>query len=229
MNFLNPSPENRAKVVEPAVSICPAGERFPLPQAQDYKEEMDRLKTLVEKQRDQGREIVVVMGVGFVGAVMAGVVADSMDKGTGKPGKFVLAMQRPSSRSYWKIPYLRRGIPPVQSEDPEVEAIIRRSVLEKGTLSATFSYDALALADVVVVDVQCDYVKDKLGDMRVGRADIAALEESFKVIGDRIRPECLVLIETTVPPGATERIAYPILKEAFERRGMAHAEPVLAH
>jgi UDP-N-acetyl-D-glucosamine dehydrogenase len=206
-----------------------SGERFPLPQAQDYEKEVDRLKALVGEQRAQGREIVVVMGVGFVGAVMAGVVADSVDKATGRPGKFVLAMQRPSPRSYWKIPYLQRGIPPVQSEDPEVEAIIRRSVLEKGTLSATFSYDALALADVVVVDVQCDYVKDKLGDMRVGRADIAALEESFKVIGDRIRPECLVLIETTVPPGATERIAYPIFKEAFERRGMAGAEPLLAH
>jgi len=132
---------------------------------------------------------------------MAGVVADSVDKRTGRPTKFVLAMQRPSARSYWKIPYLQQGIPPVQSEDPEVEVIVRRGVLEKKTLSATFSYDALELADVVVVDVQCDYVKDKLGDMRVGRADIAALEESFAIIGERIRPECLVLIETTVPPG----------------------------
>ncbi len=32
-----------------------------------------------------GREIVVVMGVGFVGAVMAGVVADSVHKVTGGP------------------------------------------------------------------------------------------------------------------------------------------------
>ena len=37
------------------------------------------------------------MGIGFVGAVMAGVVADSVNKKTGRPGKFVLAMQRPSA------------------------------------------------------------------------------------------------------------------------------------
>jgi nucleotide sugar dehydrogenase len=160
------------------------------------------------------------MGVGFVGAIMAAVVADSVDKKTGTPGKFVIAMQRPSARSYWKIPYLQRGLPPVQSEDPEVAEIIHRCVLEKQTLSATFSYDALGLADVVVVDVQCDYVKDKLGDMRVGRADIAALEESFQVIGERIQPECLVLIETTVPPGTTERIAYPIIERCFQARGL---------
>ena len=217
-----------------AVSTCPAGERFPLPKADDYDAELGRLQRLAAEQRGLGREIVVVMGVGFVGAIMAAVVADSVDKKTGKPGKFVIAMQRPSARSYWKIPYLQRGLPPVQSEDPEVEEIIRRCVLEKQTLSATFSYDALGLADVVVVDVQCDYVKDKLGDMRVGRADIAALEESFKVIGERIQPNCLVLIETTVPPGTTEHLAYPIIKSAFAARGLmrptgSHSAPRAQH
>jgi len=43
------------------------------------------------------------MGVGFVGAVMAAIVADTVDKKTGKPGKFVIGCQRPSPRSYWKI------------------------------------------------------------------------------------------------------------------------------
>ena len=222
-----PAPSLRSPAAAP-VSIGPRGERFPLPDAEAYAAERARLAALVTAQRQAGREVVVVMGVGFVGAVMAGVVADSVNRHTGTPGKFVLAMQRPSPRSYWKIPYLQQGEPPVQSEDPEVAEIIRRCVLAKGTLSATFSYDALEWADVVVVDVQCDYVKDKLGDMRVGRADIAALEESFKIIGDRIRPDCLVLIETTVPPGTTEFLAYPILQQAFAARGCP-GEPLLAH
>jgi nucleotide sugar dehydrogenase len=202
------------------VSTCPQGEAFPLPLQADYEREGQRLRALAAEQRGMGREIVVVMGVGFVGAIMAGVVADSVNRRTGRASKFVIAMQRPSPRSYWKIPYLNRGIAPVQAEDPEVVPLIRRTALEKKTLTATFTYEALELADVVVVDVQCDYVKDKLGDMRVGRADIAALEESFKIIGERIRPDCLVLIETTVPPGTTERIAYPILQKAFAARGL---------
>jgi nucleotide sugar dehydrogenase len=220
MDLLNARPDKQPKLAEPTFSVCPAGTLYRLPQPADYATERQRLQELAAAQRALGREIVVVMGVGFVGAIMAAVVADSVDKTTGRPGKFVLAMQRPSARSYWKIPYLQRGLPPVQSEDPEVAAIIHRCVLEKQTLSATFSYDALELADVVVVDVQCDYVKDKLADMRVGRADLAALEASFQVIGERIPPECLVLIETTVPPGTTERVAYPILKQAFAARGL---------
>jgi UDP-N-acetyl-D-glucosamine dehydrogenase len=214
---------------EPGVSVCPAGEAFPLPGKPDYDREFKRLQKLVKKQRLLGREIVVVMGVGFVGAVMAGVVADTVDPATGEPTKFVIGMQRPSPRSFWKIPYLNRGTAPVEAEDPEVAPMIRRCVLEKKTLIATFTYDALTLADVVVMDVQCDYHKENLGNVREGQADIAALEESLKIVGEKIRPDCLVLIETTVPPGTTEYIAYPILKKAFKRRGLETVEPVLSH
>jgi len=344
---------------EPVMSVAPNGEAFPLPQPSDYTKEFKRLQRLVAAHRRQGREIVVVMGVGFVGAVMAGVVADSVWKETndgvrslklasgrkaksksatsaqasaptsasatvaadsgkrtpetsqaltpsdanfkdltppdlatvaadsgkrtpetsqaaapetsqadtpetsqadtpetsqaltpsdanfkdltpsdatpsgaarvpGTPNKFVIGMQRPSPRSYWKIPYLNRGVAPVEAEDPEVAPLIARCVLEKKTLTATFTYDALCLADVVVVDVQCDYFKETLGNCRQGRADIAALEDSLKIIGEKVRPDCLVLIETTVPPGTTEYVAYPIMKKAFEKRGIA-AEPLLAH
>jgi nucleotide sugar dehydrogenase len=169
------------------------------------------------------------MGVGFVGAVMAGVVADAVDKATGASPYFVIGMQRPSVRSFWKIPYLNQGRAPVEAEDPEVAPLIERCVNEKKTLVATYTYDALRLADVVVVDVQCDYFKETLGNVRRGQADIKALEESLQVIGEKIDPECLVLIETTVPPGTTEYVAYPILKKAFEARGMNSAEPCLAH
>lgn len=212
-----------------AYSVCPAGEAFPLPEPSDHEEEFARLKEIVAEQRGLGREIVVVMGVGFVGAVMAGVVADSVDKATGRPSKFVIGMQRPSVRSFWKIAYLNRGIAPVEAEDPEVGPLIARCVLEKKTLVATYTYEVLSLADVVVVDVQCDYQKESLGNVREGRADVAALEDCLKVIGERIRPECMVLIETTVPPGTTQYIAYPIIKKAFEKRGIVEAEPLLAH
>ncbi len=208
-------------------SIAPTGERFSLPNPEDAEAENKRLRTLADEQRRQGREIVVVMGVGFVGAVMAGVVADSVDA-QGRSAKFVIGMQRPSSRSFWKIPFINRGICPVTAEDPEVAPLIRRCVLEKKTMTATFSIEALSLADAVVVDVQCDFIKEDLGNVKSGNADIQALEESFKIIGHKISPKTLVLIETTVPPGTTEYIAYPYIKKAFEERGISE-EPLLAH
>jgi UDP-N-acetyl-D-glucosamine dehydrogenase len=214
---------------QPSFSVCPAGKAYPLPQGQDYEREFRRIEKMAQEQRALGREIVVVMGVGFVGAVMAGVIADTVSPRDGKPTKFVIGMQRPSVRSYWKISYINEGLAPVEAEDPEVAPLIHRCVEEKKTLVATYTYEALSLADVVVVDVQCDYNKETLGDVAQGHADIKALEDSLKVIGEKIKPDCLVLIETTVPPGTTEYIAYPAIKKAFEKRGLPNAEPLLAH
>ena len=208
-------------------SFSPTGEKFQLPNQEDYATEFERLKEAVSHQRALKREIVVVMGLGFVGAVMAAVVADAQD-GNGNPAKFVIGMQRPSTRSFWKIPLINRGLSPISTEDPEVALIIGRCVNDKKTLTATFTYNALKFADVVIVDVQCDYLKESLGNVRNGRAEMEALEESFEIIASHISPETLVLIETTVAPGTTEQIAYPIMKKVFKKRGI-NGDPLLAH
>ena len=208
-------------------SISLSGEKFPIPLQKDYSKEFQRLERIVSKQKKEGKEIVVVVGLGFVGAVMAAVIADSSDK-KGKHTKFVIGMQRPSVRSYWKTPLFNRGVSPVKSEDPEVDVIINRCVKKSKTLMATYTYDALQLADVVVVDVQCDYLKESLGDCRTGSADMEALEESIAIIAEKINAKALVLIETTVAPGTTEQIAYPIMKKIFEKRNIK-SDPLLAH
>jgi len=208
-------------------SISPEGEKFPLPKQSEYAAEFRRLKRLTDRARKNGQEIVVVMGVGFVGAVMAAIVADSTDK-KGRSTKFVIGCQRPSTRSYWKIPLLNRGVSPVKAEDPEVDPMIARCVLEKKTLTATYDSDCLKLADCVVVDVQCDYTKHDLGNMRTGEVEMAALEATIRTIGERIQPKCLTLIETTVAPGTTEFVALPLLQKAFANRGLKNL-PLLAH
>ncbi|MBN1804524.1 MAG: hypothetical protein JW837_04690 [Sedimentisphaerales bacterium] len=209
-------------------STSPAGQEFIVPEKEQYDAEFKRLESLAAAARKEGKEVVVVMGVGFVGAVMAAIIADCVDKDSGKPNKFVIGCQRPSIRSYWKIPLLNKGISPVKAEDPQVEPMIARCVLEKKTLVATYNSDCLKLADCVVVDVQCDYTKNDLGNMRTGRVEMSALEATIKTIGEKVPPECLTLIETTVAPGTTEFVAWPIMKKAFADRGI-DTEPLLAH
>jgi len=209
------------------VSISPDGISYSLPKPEDYKSEITRIEKLVAGARKKGQEIVVVMGVGFVGSVMAAIIADSTTK-RGKSGKFVIGMQRPSTRSYWKIPKLNEGISPVKAEDPEVDPMIRRCVLDKKTLVATFVYDVLKFADIAVVDVQLDYAKNELGNVRNGHVEMSALEESFDVIAHHIPAHCLVLIETTVAPGTTEQVALPAMRKIFRQRGIK-TDPLIAH
>ena len=198
-----------------------------LPTAQESQKELEELCARVRLEKTAGREVVVVVGLGFVGIVMAAVIADAAD-GQGKPTKFVIGLQRPSPKSYWKIPALNRGESPVTSEDPEVPRIIRRCTIEKKTFVATHVEEILSVANVVVVDVQCDYSKNSLGNVRTGTVDMIALEETFARIGAYADPSALILIETTVAPGTTEQIAFPIIKQAFEKRGV-HTPPLLAH
>jgi len=209
-------------------SVSPEGEKFAVPEKGEYAGEFKRIESLAKAARSEGKEIVVVMGVGFVGAVMATIIADAVDKRSGRPSKFVIGCQRPSPRSYWKIPLLNRGLSPVKAEDPEVEPMIKCCVLEKKTLVATYNDDCLKLADCVVVDVQCDYTKNDLGNMRTGRVEMSELEATIKTIGEKVPAKCLTLIETTVAPGTTEFVAWPIMKKAFEGRGIK-SEPLLAH
>lgn len=208
-------------------SVSPSGEQFAIPKPSEYAAEKQRVFKLVEEARAKDMEIVVVMGVGFVGAVMAAIVADTVGK-DGVSTKFVIGCQRPSQRSYWKIPMLNKGVSPVKAEDPEVDKIIDRCVNQKKTLIASYNSDVLEFADVVVVDVQCDFAKQDLGYMKSGEADMAALEATLKTIGEKIPAHCLTLIETTVAPGTTEFVAWPILKKAFSRRGISGI-PLLAH
>jgi nucleotide sugar dehydrogenase len=212
----------------PEYSVSPDGKQYPLPGQEEYAQEFRRVETLAEAARKQGKEVVVVMGVGFVGAVMAAIIADTNDKKTNKPSKFVIGCDLPSERSYWKIMMLNEGQSPVKAEDPEVAPMIKRCVLEKKTLTATYNNDCLKLADCVVVDVQCDYTKQALGNMRTGNVEMDALEAVIKTIGGKVGEKCLTLIETTVAPGTTEYIGWPIMKRAFAARGLK-GEPLLAH
>lgn len=208
-------------------SVSPEGQKYQLPSKNDYPKEMQRLEKLVFEARKEKKEIVVVMGIGFVGSVMAATVADTKDK-KGRNSKLVIGCDLPSLRSYWKIEKMNKGLSPVKAEDPEVDVIIDRCVNKSKTLVATYNNDCLKLADCVVVDVQCDFVKKELGNMRSGETDMAALEDTMRTIGEKINPGCLVLIETTVAPGTTEFVAWPIIKQEFQKRGLKDT-PLLAH
>jgi len=66
-------------MTEQPFSLSPNGEAFALPVKGDVPVELKRIEKLVATARQEKKEIVVVMGLGFVGAVMAAIVADTRD------------------------------------------------------------------------------------------------------------------------------------------------------
>ncbi|HNT52605.1 MAG TPA: nucleotide sugar dehydrogenase [Candidatus Syntrophosphaera sp.] len=214
----------------PNVSIAPDGREYPIPTEQENAKEREILKQITEEQRKLGRKIVAVQGLGFVGCVMATVVADATDK-DGNPYYYVHGHQRASKRSFWKVPVINTGVPPVSSSDPEVPEIFRRTVVEKKNFRATSEDSVYSLVDIVVVDIQLDATKPSFGEAEKGYCDLLAFREGIRMLGQHIRPDCLVLVETTVPPGTCEKVVKPILEEEFTKRGIdiKTQPPLVAH
>ncbi|MBC8525691.1 MAG: nucleotide sugar dehydrogenase [Candidatus Cloacimonetes bacterium] len=213
-----------------SISIAPDGREFAFPTPEQNREEIKKLQKITEEQRKLGRKIVVVQGMGFVGSVMATVVADAEDK-NGNPYYFVHGHDLVSRRSFWKIPVINNGESPIQAEDPEISKIFPRVVKEKKTLRATWNEFAYKLADVIVVDIQLDAIKPDFGRASTGYCNLSAFREGMRTIGRSISPECLVLIETTVPPGTCEKVVKPIIEKEFKKRGIDTTKnpPLIAH
>ncbi len=212
------------------ISVAPDGREFPLPTEDESKLEKEKLYEITEEQRKLGRKIVAVQGLGFVGCVMAVVIADAEDK-DGNPIYFVHGHQRDSIRSYWKVPVVNTGEPPVSSSDKEVPELFTRCVKEKKNFRATWHNYAYELADIVVVDIQLDATKPAFGEAEKGYCDMSAFRDGMRTLGEHIKPDCLILVETTVPPGTCEKVVKPIIEEEFTKRGfdIEKNPPLIAH
>ena len=203
----------------PNISHSPDGTEYRLPTEEQSNLEYQEIIRISEEQRKLGRKIVTVQGMGFVGCVMAVVVADAENE-NGESYYYVHGHQRPSKRSYWKVPVINSGVPPVSSSDKEVPELFERCINQKKNFRATWHDVAYEVADIVVVDIQLDATKPAFGEAEKGYCDITHFRDGMRTLGQHIRPDCLVLVETTVPPGTSERIVKPIIEEEFEKRGI---------
>ena len=167
--------------------------------------------------------LVCVQGLGFVGAAMALAVADSRDA-RGRPLFDVVGVELDDSNGRRKVECINRGELPLEANDPKLGQAFQR-VLKQGNLRASVSAEVYESASVVVVDVHHDVDFES----RPPRPRPEAFEAAIKTLGSRIPPDCLVLVETTVPPGTCERVVLPLLEEGFRQRGLPPQAVLLAH
>ena len=168
--------------------------------------------------------VVVIQGLGFVGAVMSLVCANSINKDYA-----VIGIDLPTEESYWKIASINDGQFPVISSDPKVKNFYEQS-RKKKNLYATYDKMAYQLADVIIVDINLDVHKepsldDDLVDYDV---DISPFKSAIRSIGENAKEQVLILIETTVPPGTT-KLAAEIINEEYTKRGLSTENVSIGH
>jgi UDP-N-acetyl-D-glucosamine dehydrogenase len=204
-------------------------ESYEVPNHLRTQEETSRIKEICNQERCGGKKIVAVQGLGFVGAVMAAVIADC--EINGKAPYFVVGVDLPIPSSISKISSINRGESPFKAEDPEIDKLFKRTVNAKTNFIATWVLEVYSLADIILVDINLDAIKPEAGKAGDGYVELSSFEKAIREIGLLMRPDTLLLIETTVPPGTTEYIVKPLIEECFISRGIELSEdyPLIAH
>jgi UDP-N-acetyl-D-glucosamine dehydrogenase len=197
-------------IVQRSVSPITGREYF-IPQDPTDQEGIDDFIAL-----HPGKKVVVVQGLGFVGAVMSLVVANALTEEYA-----VIGIDLPSPASWWKIQSINEGAFPVIADDPKI-GIFYRQAREKKNLYATFDSYAYSKADVIVVDINLDVQKQSVenGELKGYDVNLTPFKKAIESIGLFCSPEVLVLVETTVPPGTCAKVVKPLLEEKLLQRGL---------
>jgi len=197
------------------------GENYTIPDLLDNSHEINNFLEL-----NAEKPVVVVQGLGFVGAVMSLVCANALNKEYA-----VLGIDLPSEDSYWKIKSINEGTFPIVSSDKKVDEFFQNTRRNKN-LFATYDPYAYSKADIIIVDINLDVKKelnhitsDSLVDYSV---DLSGFKSAIRSIGNNCKEDVLILIETTVPPGTTI-IAKEIIEECIEERGLEKSKIKIGH
>lgn len=132
-----------------------------------------------------------VIGAGYTGIPAAILFAKYYDH--------VTLFQRNSPRSGYKIDLINSGKLPVKSNEPNIEKMLKDAVTKK-KLEATSDFETIQDLDAITIDVQTPFNHMK------ETPDIYPLLDACRSIGENISEDTLVVLESTVTPGTTEKI-----------------------
>jgi len=154
---------------------------------------------------------------------MAAAVAEARDK-NGKPLFEVVGVDLPNSSGRARIDAINDGRFPFETGDSALGNAIGLGC-ETGNLRASADAREYEDCDIVVVDVPLDVDFDAVPPA----AKFDEFRTAIRTLANRIPPGSLVLVETTVPPGTTEKLVIPELKEGFKVRGLDPNRVLVAH
>jgi nucleotide sugar dehydrogenase len=175
------------------------------------------IEALAADARRRGQEVVLTLGLGFVGTAVAGNLARAERKG--KRLFFVIGLDRDDAAGREKAGRLDSGKSPTYANDPSLEAVIHEACMVSKTLVGTVDPRAITLADVVVSCINLDLVRES-GQTEKLHIPIEGYGAAMRMVGKHMRPGTLVTVESTLPFGLCDKVLYPALCEGQRQQGV---------
>lgn len=178
-------------------------------------------------KKHKKKKIVAIQGLGFVGSAMLTAVASAKDE-HGLRLYAAIGVDLPATSSYWKIGAINNGKFPIRSSDKHLLNTFKKCY-RAGNIMATADKRAYQLADIVIVDINLDGEKSKIGKAKLTKVAIDDFVFSMREIAKNIKPSSLVIVESTVPPGICEKVLAPLFRSEFKKRGHRNPKINLAY
>jgi len=170
-----------------------------------------------EAARSQGQEVVVVLGLGFVGTAVAANLARVFHQGD--PRFFVIGLEQDLPAGRAKAERLHAGLSPTFASDPALQRVISSACRESRNLASSVDPRVLEFADVIVVCINLDLLRAP-GQTEELSCTTDRYADAMRLLGKHMRPGTLVCVESTLPLGACDRVLYPALCESLAQRGV---------
>ncbi len=154
---------------------------------------------------------IVVQGLGYVGLAMMSFCA-----GAKKNNKYlykVIGIEKNSDKGLEIIKKINsKQIPNIVDDDKFANFYLKLS--KDNRIRATIDRNEYNDADIVIVCSNCDY------NFKKNTVELKNYLKNIDEISNRIKNNSLLIIQSTLPPGTTNKILEPLIKKKLKKRGI---------
>ena len=148
---------------------------------------------------------IFIFGLGFVGYPLMLLLANNKKKG--KSIYEITGVETNNNKKNFLLQCVRKGLPPFSSSDKKLNKLAKSNLSKK--ISIIENKDIKKLSGVVLVCINFD-----------GYNKIKDLKKFFTFLSKKVEANTKIIIESTLLPGTSEKILYPILKYQFKKRNL---------
>lgn len=154
---------------------------------------------------------IVIQGLGYVGLAMMTFCA-----GAKKNKKYlynVMGVEKNSTRGKKIVKNINTSIAPKIVNDINFLNFYSK-LIKENRIKASNDDTEYSSADVVIICSNCDF------DFTNYKVKLSQYINNIEQITKKIKNNCLLIIQSTLPPGTTEKILEPLIKRNLDKRGI---------
>jgi UDP-N-acetyl-D-glucosamine dehydrogenase len=154
---------------------------------------------------------IVIQGLGYVGLAMMTFCA-----GAKKKNKYlynVVGIEKNSIKGLKIIDKIKSKRIPKIVDDKKFSKFYSKLIKDNRIKTSTDDSE-YSEADIVFVCSNCDF------DFIKGKVKLKSYIKNIDQISKKIKNNCLIIIQSTLPPGTTDKILEPVIKKNLRKRGI---------